>query len=191
MAKRGDRTWALLTVPLAQRAGPGWKAKQMAGRSRGKVCKGRKELGEWEHKGEGPGSRCFWVPRFLNGLLQQMISSGLRARSGCWCFTLRFHHHKRVKEFRITCYVLSIQRKTRVFAVPIAKKTPPMRNGTAQKPTQRCIKAARDRGDGEETPSSVPLLPWRAGDVESPSVPPWRCQGHYPEQSRSKPEILP
>lgn len=81
-----------------------------------------------------------------------------------------FPHHKRVKEFRITCYVLNIQRKTRVFAAPIAKKTPPVRKGTAQKPTQRCIKAARDRGDGEETPSSVPVVPWRAEGMWNPRL---------------------
>lgn len=85
--KRGYHTWA----PSSRRAGPGRRAEQMAGRSRGKVCKGRKELREWEHTGKGSGSRCIRVPRFPNGFLQQMISSGLStlvSADGSYCILI-------------------------------------------------------------------------------------------------------
>lgn len=53
--------------PVAKEGRARGRAEQMAGRSRGKVCKSRKELREWEHTGKGSGSRCIRVPRFPNG----------------------------------------------------------------------------------------------------------------------------
>lgn len=113
----------------------------MAGRSRGKVCRGRKELGEWEHTGKGSGSRCIWVPGLPNGFLQQTISSGLGTLSVCWWFLTAFwfHHHKGVKrEFRIIRFVLNILRTTNRYVQRlIAKKTLTVRKGAAYKPRWR------------------------------------------------------